>query len=342
MKRFLEFFFPLILVTMFVLPLAHAATGGGTPAPTPAPAPVIDFSGIINAISGGAQSTTNAVNNTVNAMPNALFGLFTNSLKGAVSSFNSTLLSLTGVLLASNPDPELMFGVWQAVITVISSLYLIVFLIVAFNFLMAGANIQKRENAKDWLRRAITMIIAVNLSFLGYKLILELSSAITLFMWDTGFAQYFQPSIFAAMGIINLGVYSGAILITLITLFVRYLFLLAGVALFPIGIFLYLTPKLEEYGKLIFSFLGMILAMQFVDVIILVASNLIGVQMTGQAGAAFIPALGFLVVAMANIFMMAHAVMKSANKIADSSPVIGMAMNTVTTTIKTAAVAAAA
>jgi hypothetical protein len=342
MKRFLEFFFPLILVTMFVLPLAHAATGGGTPAPAPAPAPVIDFSGIINAITGGAQGTTNAVNNTVNAMPNALFALFTNSLKGAVSSFNSTLLSLTGVLLASNPDPQLMFGLWQAIIIIISSLYLLVFLIVAFSFLMAGANIQKRENAKEWLKKAITMVICVNLSFIVYQFILELSSAITLFMWDTGFAQYFQPSIFSSLGLINLAVYSGVILITLVTLFVRFLFLLAGVALFPIGIFLYLTPKLEEYGKLIFSFLGMILAMQFVDVIILIASNQIGLQMAGQAGAAFIPALGFLVVAIANIFMMTHAIMKSANKIADSSPVFAMAMNTVTTTIKTAAVAAAA
>ena len=324
--KWFEFFLPMILLVSLLTPVAHADGFNIN----------IDVSGIIGAVNGNTQSNANVMNDTKTTLNNSilglpidLFGLFTGGIKNSFKNFNNSLLDFTGTLLTSNPDPNLMLGFWQTVITVISCFYLLIFLIIGLAFLVSGANIQRREQAKDWLKRAIMMIIGVNISYLGYALILELSTAITKYFWETGFAQLLQNSIFTSVGLIMLIAYSGTIFLALITLFIRYLFLLVGVALFPIGIFLYFTPKVESWGKLVFSFLGTMLAMQLVDVIILVATTQLGNQL-GDVGAAFIPMLGFVVIAIANIFMMGHAIMKSATKIADSSPMIGMAVGALT------------
>jgi len=325
--KWFEIFLPMVLLVSIMTPLAHADSGGGG----------IDISGLVGAINGSGQQTTNAINdqkttidNSIHALPFDIFGFFTAGIKNSFKNFNISLLTFTGTLLATNPDPNLMLGFWQTVITVLSCFYLLIFLIIGFAFLLSGANIQKREQAKDWLKKAFMMIIGVNLSFLGYTLILELSSAITQYFWETGFSQFFQNSIFTSAGLLMLVFYSGVIFITLITLFIRYLFLLAGVALFPIGIFLYFTPKMESWGKLVFSFLGTMLAMQLLDVIILIASYQLGTSLAGEAGAIFIPMLGFVVVAIANIFLMGHAIIKSGTQIADSTPMIGLAVGALT------------
>ncbi|VVB74671.1 Uncharacterised protein [uncultured archaeon] len=296
-------------------------------------APWIDFSGVINAINGSSSNTTSSINQTKDTLNNSLLGLpidivgiFTSSIKNSVRSFNTMLLGLTGALLAGNPDPTLMQGVWQAIVFVISSLYLIIFLIVGFGFFFSGMNIQKREEAKERLKKAIMMIIGVNISFVVYQLVLELATAITQYMWDTGFAQFFNTSIFSGVGFVMLFAYTGSIFLAIITLFLRYLFLLVGVAIFPIGIFLYFAPKMRSWGKLIFEFLGMMLAMQLVDVIVLIAVGQVMLSLSSEAGAMLVPALGFVVIAGVNGFMIIHSIMKSANAVMDSTPVIGMAI----------------
>ena len=324
MVKIFEMILPLLLVVTLLAPYNYAA-------------PWIDFSGVINAINGSSSNTTNSINQTkdtlnttVLGLPFDIVGLFTNSIKNSVRSFNNTLLGLTEALLSGNPNPELMQGVWQAIVFVISSLYLIIFLIVGFGFFFSGANIQKREEAKERLKKAIFMIIGVNLSYIIYQLILELSTAITQYMWITGFEQFFNNSVLSGVGFVMLFAYAGSLLLAIITLFLRYLFLLVGVALFPIGIFLYFAPKTRAWGKLIFEFLGMMLAMQLIDVIILIAVGQVVLSLAGETGSMLIPALGFIVIAFVNGFMIIHSIMKSANAAMDSTPVIGMAIGALT------------
>ena len=171
------------------------------------------------------------------------------------------------------------------------------------------------------------MIIGVSVSFYLYKLILELSTDITKFMWITGFEQFFENTLFASTGIFMLIAFSGTIGFALITLFLRYLFLLIGAILFPVGIFLYLTPKFESWGKIIFNFLGMMLAIQFIDMVVLIGTQQAIIQLAGNTGAGFVLPLGFLVIGIVNIAMMIYAIIKSALSIATNAPVISMAVN---------------
>jgi hypothetical protein len=271
--------------------------------------------------------TKTTLNNTLLGMPFDIFGIFKGAVKNSFNNFNSGLLDLTEELLSANPDPELMFGWWQSITIILSSFYLLIFLLVGFSFLMSGHSVTKREQAKEWLKNTIIMIIGVGVSFYLYKLILDLASGITKFMWMSGFENFFQNSIFSSAGIFVLFVFSSTIGLALITLFLRYLFLLIGVVLFPIGIFLYLTPKLQNWGKIIFNFLGIMLAIQFIDIVVLIGSQQAVTQLAGNTGAIFVLPLGFLVIAIVNIVMMVYAILKSAFSIANNAPIINMAVN---------------
>ena len=103
-----------------------------------------------------------------------------------------------------------------------------------------------------------------------------------------------------------------------------------GVILFPIGIFLYLIPSFKNWGKIIFNFLGIILAMQFIDVILLVATAQIANSLIGQVGVEFVPVLGFFLLGITNTIIIIYAIIKSATSIMDNFPMLKMAINTLT------------
>jgi hypothetical protein len=328
MIKFFELFLPMILLVSILAPYAHAAGGININ---------IDVSGIIRAVNGNTTSNANAMsdtkttlNNSITALPFDIFGLFTGAVKNSLRAFNNSLLKLTQTLLSANPDPQLMYGWWQSITIVISSFYLLIFLIIGLSFLINGHSVIKREQSKEWLKNAIIMIIGVSISFYLYKLLLELATGITKFMWMTGFENFFSANIFTGLGVLMLLSFSFTIGLALITLFLRYLILLAGVVLFPIGIFLYLTPKLQNWGKIIFNFLGVMLAIQFVDMLVLISTNQVMLQLAGNAGAGFVLPLGFLIISVVNIAMIIYAIIKSALSIANNAPIINLAVSTLT------------
>jgi len=324
--KWFEFFLPMILIVSLLTPMAHAEYVGIN----------IDVSGIIGAVNGNTQSnastmneTKETLNNSITGLPFDIFGLFTNSIKNSLRNFNSSLLGLAEELLAVNPNPDLMLGWWQAIVTIISSFYLLVFLVIGLSFLISGHSVVKREQSKEWLKNAVMMIIGVSVSFYLYGLILGLSTGVTKFLWDTSFEQFFQSSIFSGTGVLMLIAFSGTIGLALVTLFLRYLFLLIGVVLFPIGIFLYLTPKFGNWGKIIFNFLGVMLAIQFIDIIVLIGTQQAILQLAGNNGLEFVLPLGFLIIAITNMAMIIYAIIKSAFSITDNAPILKMAISTI-------------
>lgn len=292
----------------------------------------VDLSGVQSAISGigGIFSTgMGALGETFNGLKQGIWDAFTASAKNSIRTFNSGMLGFAQFLLSTNPNIDSMENLWKSITLVISSFYLIIFLVIGTKFLMSGNNIEGREQAKEWLKNAFMMIVGVNVSFVLYKLLLETATAITQFIWITGFESLFSDSITSSAGFVLLIATSGAVGLAMITLFLRYIFLLLAVLLFPIGIFLFYTPKLQNWGKIIFNLIGMALFMQFIDVIVFVASNQLMTDLAGQTGQAFVPALSFALVAVINILMVVYAVLKSAFSIADNSPILGMALGAI-------------
>lgn len=322
-----ELFLPVFMVFLLFTPQAHAESFDI----------VIDLGGVISAVNSNANSTedalednSNFLGNAIGGIPNGIINTFKSNTKDSLQEFNTLILSLAVMLLSINPDTSLMFDSWQAIVFVLSSFYLILFLVIGLKFMTIGDNIQKREEAKESLKNIIIMIIGINISFVIYQLALELSTAITQFMWFSGFEYLFEPSTYSGAGLILLLLVIGSIVVALVTLFARYLFLLMGVILFPLGIFCYLTTSLRGWGRIIFNFLGIVLAMQLVDVILLVAVAQIMSSLAGEIGVEFVPVLGFTLLTITNIVILVYAIVKSAFSAVDNAPMLKMAIGTLT------------
>ena len=325
MNKAIELLLPILVVSLlFSTPLVHAEEDEEPIVVQPIIN--IDLQGVIDAITG----TGNNLETNVNEVPNGIFGLFTGWFDDSLQEFDVTLLSLTGFLLATNPDPESMFDWWQSIVLIISSFYLLIFLLVGFMFMYHSINPEKRAVAKEWFKNTFLMIIGVNVSFWLYQLILELSTAITQFLWITGFENFFEESILAGAGTIHLTFYLFAIGLTLLTLFIRYLFLLLSVMIFPIGIFLYFIPPLKNWGQMIFNLIGIVLAMQFIDVIIFVTANQVMFNLAGQEGATLVPALSFFLIGLMNIALFFYAITKSVFSATENSKTISFLAGAIT------------
>jgi len=312
-------FIPLLLATPFVQAEEHEPI-------IVQPIIDIDLGGIIEAI------TTLGVDLTgeISSVPDTTRGLFNDWIDGSIIEFNDPVLAMSFFFLTTNPNPDALFNWWQSIVLIISSFYLLLFLIIGFMFLYYSINYEKRAVAKEWLKNAFLMIIAVNISFWLYKLILELSTAITQYMWIDGFGAIFQNPLSVEAGTLVLLFNSFGVGLAAITLFVRYVFLMLGVMLFPIAIFLYYIPPLKNWGSIIFNLLGVALSMQFIDTVILIATNQLAVDLAGQPGEALVPALSFLLIGIINVLMIVFATLKAVFSITENSNVLGFAVGALT------------
>ncbi len=325
LNRLVEIVIPFLLTGLLALsPAAYAQSGGGNNNPVINIS--IDVTGIINSINGMAGN----LGTTITNIPNQVAGVFTGAIHGSLISLNNPLLALSQALLTSNPDPAGLYGWWQSVVLVISSCYLLLFLGIGFMFLFSSLNPEKRATAKEWLKNAFMMIVLVNISYYIYALILQLATAITQYLWTTSFLNFFDPNMFNSMGSITLIVYAIAVMLASITIFIRHVFLLLGVVLFPIGLFFYFIPPLQNWGRMIFNLIGIALFTQFIDVLLFVVSNQVMLNIAGNAGASLVPALAFVLIFIVNILLMIYALVKSAFSVMDNSRVLHFAFGAIT------------
>jgi len=324
MLKPLEMLLPFLLIPMMLAaPIVHATEHEPI---IVRPIIDIDFGGIIDAITNLGVDVTGEIS----SVPDTTRGLFTDWVDGSIIEFNDPILAMSFLFLTTNPNPDVLFNWWQSIVLIISSFYLLLFLIIGFMFLYYSINYEKRAVAKEWLKNAFLMIIAVNVSFWLYKLILELSTAITQYMWIDGFGAIFQNPVSIEAGTLVLLFNSFGVGLAAITLFIRYVFLMLGVMLFPIAIFLFYIPPLKNWGLIIFNLLGVALSMQFIDTVILIATNQLAVDLAGQPGEAIVPALSFLLIGIINVLMIVFATLKAVFGAIENSNVLGMAVGALT------------
>lgn len=141
------------------------------------------------------------------------------------------------------------------------------------SFMISGYDSAKRENAKEWLRNIIIMIVLVQSSYFLYKLFINLSATMT-----SATLSLINPDFFlltnntADLGLaIILGVfYLATLVITSLVLTIRYAIVAIGVVFLPIGIFFYFINPLKQYGSLILNSLGIAVFVTFFDAILLI------------------------------------------------------------------------
>ena len=217
--------------------------------------------------------------NLASCIPEKLYGFF-------ISVLNAPLKPLLGFIKSLLTEPvniKVLAPIWAIILYVLSIFYGLLLLYAGMNFMFSGHNEVKRAKSKEWFQNVFLMILFTQMSFFLYGMILDVSSLLTAGMMNLVNEEFF---LLTADNIINIGLqfffalfYVLTLLLTMLILMIRYLTVAIGVVLFPIGIFLYFIPPVQDYGKLILNYLGICIFIGFFDsVIFLVASQLIQIQ----------------------------------------------------------------
>ena len=182
-------------------------------------------------------------------------------------------LELTLNLLSEPINLNLFFSMWVIIVYVISMFYGLMLVASGFNFIISGHDVVKRENAKQWLRNIVIMIILIQASFFIYQLAIDLSSIITSAVLTLVDPDFFLISVDdigdIGLAIVFALIYVLVLIVTALILVIRYAFVAIGVVLLPLAIFFYFLPPLKSYGSLILNFLGIAIFITFFDVILL-------------------------------------------------------------------------
>lgn len=310
--RFLKHLSTTIIIPILFLPLlAGFAHADGF---------LIDFSPVTNAVNGvtgavnGVTSGVAGIATQITDLPSSLWHFFTDSIKQSLTNFVQSLLDIEKALVTKNPDTLAYTELWSLVVGIISAFYLLVLFYVGFQFLLATDE-GKRLKAKESAEKAIKMIIIVNASLLLYGTFLSLSSAISTALWDASLNSYFTSINISLGNILLILVLIVGVLLSLVTLFIRYLLLITGFALVPIGVFLYFSDIGKTWGQFCLNLVGAGVVMQIFDSVIFSASMAVVHDLAGMAGIELLgPAMGFLFITIVNVLIMLFAV----NKIQES------------------------
>jgi hypothetical protein len=184
--------------------------------------------------------------NLASCIPERLYSFFISILNAPIQP----LLGLTKSLLTEPINLEVFVSLWAIILYVLSTFYGLLLLYAGTNFMLSGHDQVKRAKSKEWFQNIFLMIVFTQASFFLYSFVIELSSFLT-----AGMINLVDPDFFllTADNIINIGLqfflgifYVLTLLTTVFILIIRYLTIAAGVVLFPIGIFLYFIPPVQD------------------------------------------------------------------------------------------------
>lgn len=240
---------------------------------------------------------------------------FLEYISQALSLAVEPLLKIIQYLLTEPVNINMFLGIWSIMVYIISLFYGLFFLFSGINFMISGYDAVKRENAKEWLRNIVLMVLFVQASFFLYELILEVAGLLT-----SGVISLIDPNFFllTADNITNFGLqfvlllpYLAVLLLTVLFLGLRYLFVASGVIFFPLAFFFYFIPPLQSYGKLILNIVFIAIFVTFFDaVILLAASKLVTVGIFANYKIVLV-SCAFLTVNILMLLLLVFAILKA-------------------------------
>lgn len=188
------------------------------------------------------------------------------------------ILDFTKMLLSQPVNVALFSSIWAIMVYILSIFYGLLFVYAGFNFIISGYDSERRENAKEWLKNIIIMIVLMQASYFLYESIIDLSSLMTagvIGMIDEKLFLFNSEGMIVSMGmgvIVLIIAYVFVLLVTCLLLLIRYIIVSIGVAFFPLAIFLYYIPTVRQYGSKIMYGLMVNIFIPFIASIILLAS----------------------------------------------------------------------
>ena len=242
-----------------------------------------------------------------------------------VSLLNAPIEPLVGFIKALLSEPVYLmafYPLWAIITYLLSLFYGLFFLFAGFNLMISGHNMVQRENAKEWLRNVVLMVLFVQASFMMYSLIVELSSLLSSGMLGLIDPNFFliSPDNLASLSFqfVTSLPYTGILVVTAIILSFRYLFISLGVVFFPIGLFFYFIPPLRPYGQMILNVLLVSNFVSFFCALVLFGSSLLVQSPLFHSFNIMIAMVAFLAVDVLILFLAIFAVLKAAFSVVDT------------------------
>lgn len=216
-------------------------------------------------------------------LPEVFFNFLFNLINAPVQPF----LQLVINLLSAQVNLSIFFSLWAIIVYMLSMFYALLIVGVGLSFLFSGYDSEKREQAKEWLRNIIIMIVLVQASFFLYQLVINLASTMTSATLSLISPNFFKLSINSTAGLglalLLILVYILVLILTALVLTLRYAIVAIGIVFLPIGIFFYFLPSLKGFGSLILNILGISIFITFFDAILLIGfSSLVNVGIFDQ------------------------------------------------------------
>lgn len=215
------------------------------------------------------------ITNLASCIPQKIFEFFLSVLNAPLQP----LLTWVHNLMTEPVNINLFASIWSIIVYILSIFYGLLLMFIGFKFLFAGYSPEQRESAKRSLANTIIMMILVQASFVLYSVALQISGGLTNAIFNIIDPNFFILTIdnlpnIALQFFLTLP-YIAMLLVTLILLVLRYVLVLSGVVLFPIGIFCYFIEPLQNFGKLILNGILAVMAVPFFYSIIFLASSML-------------------------------------------------------------------
>jgi hypothetical protein len=217
------------------------------------------------------------------------------------------------------------FSSWTLIIYLISMFYGLVFIYIGYTFMTAGDNIEQRVKAKILLKNFIMIVLAVQMSFFIYGLIIDLANVMTVGVFNLIDPDFFLISLDGGLDQVIeflLGVVHALVLLANISLVgMRLIMCGMGVIIFPVGLIFYFIPFLRGYGKFILSFLMTLIFMPMINSFILFSASVI--WNTGFLGNSLLFVISaFSVIIFIDILIIFFVVIKSALAISSTANIV--------------------
>ena len=209
-------------------------------------------------------------------LPSIIIEEFIEVISSILNAPITQFLLLVKYLFVIPIDIQTFFPLWQIMVYILSLFYGLYILFAGLNLMMSCYDPIKRMMAKEWLKNVIIMMVCVQASYFIYEIILEIELSLTssiMSMVGSSIFLFSALDIFSGFGIFLMAGYGMALFFTAILFFIRYIIVVMGVLLFPLGIFLYFSPMLRDYGRMFLNFVLMSVFISFFSALILLASS---------------------------------------------------------------------
>ena len=139
---------------------------------------------ITNAPHAGSTNSTDsdigdilgALTSAINALPSKIVeGFFSYTVSGLSASAHQ-LVDSSFQFMFSSPNPSWFCNPYNAIMTVVETLYTLVLMGLALYFILRSNDAEGRANAKKWLQNMLIMIGLLSFSFQIFQAMLDLNT----------------------------------------------------------------------------------------------------------------------------------------------------------------------